>query len=231
MTVQPESELTVRVKEPYSEQVAQILRRSILSGHYGPGQRLNEVEISTSLGISRSPIREGLRKLADEGLVVLKPGRGAFVASFAATEVQELMELRQALDVMAARLAAQRATEAQMADIQRSLEAATAALKGGEPVPPWSSDFHLLILRASGNRRIAERGAEVHQQLRLVRFRSGSSADRTQEAHDEHQAILDAIRARDVELAGRRMQDHLAAAAAHISRVVQTDHLGADLVS
>jgi DNA-binding GntR family transcriptional regulator len=228
MTPHPDSELTVQVNLPYSEQVAQIIRRSILSGQYEPGHRLNEVEISASLGISRSPIREGLRKLADEGLVVLKPGRGAFVASFAPSEVQELMEFRQALDVMGARLAAQRATETQMAEIQRSLEAATVAHKGGEAVPPWSSDFHILILTASGNKRIAERGAEVHRQLRLVRFRSGSSADRAQEAHDEHQAILDAIRARDAELAAQRMQDHLVAAAAHIALVVQTqvDHVG-----
>lgn len=223
MAPESEPDLTVQLNLPYSEQVAQIIRRSILSGRYEAGERLNEVEISTSLGISRSPIREGLRKLADEGLVVLKPGRGAFVASFAMDEVRELLEFRQALDVMGARLAALRATEAQMAEIQHSLEAATVAHKGGDPVPPWSSDFHILILAASGNKRIAERGAEVHRQLRLVRFRSGSAAGRAQEAHDEHQAILDAIRAQDVELAGQRMQDHLIAAAAHIAQVLEVD--------
>lgn len=223
MAVSPDSDQTVQLNLPYSEQAAQIIRRSILSGQYEAGQRLNEVELSASLGISRSPIREGLRKLTDEGLVVLKPGRGAYVASFAMAEVRELLEFRQALDVMGARLAAQRASEMQMTEIQRSLEAATVAHKGGEPVPPWSSDFHLLILRASGNNRIAERGAEVHRQLRLVRFRSGSTAERAQEAHDEHQAILDAIRARDVEVAGRRMQDHLIAAAAHIAQVLEAE--------
>lgn len=206
----------------FAEQAAGIVREAILAGRYSPGQRLNEVELSSQLGISRSPIREGLRKLTDEGLVVLSPRRGAFVARYDAKEIQELMEFRQALDVAAARLTAARATDQQLDELQRALEAATVAHKGqASAAPPWESDFHILILRATGNRRIIDRGTEVHTQLHLARFRSGSSVGRAQEAHDEHQEILDMIRAGDEDGADRAMRSHLQRAAAHISEVVE----------
>lgn len=208
---------------PYSEQAARILREEILAGQFAPGERLNEVELSTRLGISRSPIREGLRKLADEGLLVLSPRRGAFVASFAPDEVGELMEFRTALDVMAARLAATRATEEQLAHLQVALDAATVAHKGrAEAAPAWGEDFHILILHASANRRIIERGTEVHTALHLARFRSGSTPNRAQEAHDEHQQILDAIRDRQPEASARAMQEHLERATTHIHELLES---------
>lgn len=211
----------VQQQAPYSEQAARIVREAILAGRYQPGQRLNEVELSAGLGISRSPIREGLRKLADEGLVALHPRRGAFVASFAADEIRELMEFRQAIDVMAARLAASRATPGQLDEMQVALEAATAAHKGSDgAAPPWTSDFHILILKASENRKIVDRGVEVHTQLHLARFRSGSTADRAQAAHDEHQSILDTIRTGDGTAAAEAMRTHLENAAQHIRHVV-----------
>lgn len=221
MSAQPSLSGAVETPVPYSDQAARIVREAILAGHYEPGQRLSEVELSTRLGISRSPIREGLRKLADEGLVVLHPRRGSFVARFDMNEIRELLEFRQALDVMGARLAAQRATPEQLAEMQVALEAATAAHTGADTPPPWPSDFHILILRASGNRRIAERGLEVHTQLHLVRFRSGNTGQRAHEAHDEHQAILDALRSRDPAAADNAMRIHLERAADHIASVVR----------
>jgi DNA-binding GntR family transcriptional regulator len=217
----PSSGRSVERPAPYSEQAAQILREDILAGVYEPGKRLNEVELSAKLGISRSPIREGLRKLADEGLVVLSPRRGAFVASFAPDEISELMEFRQAIDVMAAHLSSSRATPEQLDNMQVALEAATVAHQGtASAAPPWTSDFHILILHASGNRKIIERGTEVHTQLHLARFRSGSTPIRAQQAHDEHQEILDRIREGDGEAASAAMWRHLDRATAHIREVV-----------
>src|SRR5215218_7099701 len=93
----------------YAEQARTLLRRSILNGVYGPGQRLKEMEISRVLGISRSPVREAIQGLANEGLVRIAPQKGAFVANLNATEVAELYEVREALEIMAVRLAAERA--------------------------------------------------------------------------------------------------------------------------
>lgn len=217
MNTQPATNDMVEQPVPYSEQTARIVREAILAGSYTPGERLSEVDLSNRLGISRSPIREGLRKLADEGLVVVYPRRGAFVASFDMDEIRQLMEFRQALDVMAAGLAAQRATLGELDALQDALETATVAHKG----TAWDSDFHILILRASGNPKILDRGVEVHTQLHLVRFRSGANAGRAQEAHDEHHAILDALRSGDSVASEAAMRRHLEQAKERIADVVK----------
>lgn len=211
----------VKQPVPFPEQAAAIVRDAILTGKYDPGQRLSEVDLSTRLSISRSPVRESLRKLADEGLVIIHPRRGAFVASFDAVEIRELMEFRQALDVMAAGLAAQRITPEGLTTLQNALEAATSAHKLESAAPPWQQDFHILVLRYSGNQRIYERGVEVHTQLHLVRFRSGARAGSAQEAHDEHQLVLDAIQTGNGQIARTSMQTHLENATVRIKNLVE----------
>lgn len=207
---------------PYSTQAAAIVRAGILGGRYELGQRLNEVELAASLGISRSPVREGLRTLVEEGLVTPVNGRGFFVASFSADEVRELLELRQALDVLAVRLAAARATDEDLDRLGQSLENLTAAHHAQDAGnSPWSSDFHLGIFEAARNRKLREHGWSVHTQLRLARFRSGAAADRVEEAHAEHRALLDAIRAHDADEAERRMRRHLARGGEHILAVLE----------
>ena len=211
--------MTDRIQQtvPYSVQAADIVRSRILGGEYAPGQRLSEVELSASLGISRSPLREALRLLANEGLVKLVSGRGVSVADFSETEVRELVEIREALDVLAVRLAAERATTAQIAMLRDNLEDLTNALRThGTQTPEWPSDFHLCIYEVAGNSRLKEHGFAVHTQLRLVRFRSGAAADRMESAHQEHLALLAAISDHDVEMAERRMREHLSNSAAHI---------------
>lgn len=212
------------VEQPisYAEQLAKIVREAILNGSYPPGERLSEVALSTHLGISRSPIREGLRKLADEGLVVVHPRRGAFVASFDLDEIRELMEFRQALDVAAAGLASQRATVDEFDALHVALEAADVAYKGAVSASPaWESDFHILILGAARNSKIFARGLEVHTQLHLVRFRSGAQAGSAKDVHREHQAILDGLRSRDAAAAESAMRAHLEHAGQRIAEVVR----------
>jgi DNA-binding GntR family transcriptional regulator len=211
--------VTDRIQQtvPYSVQAADIVRSRILGGEYEPGRRLSEVELSTSLGISRSPLREALRLLANEGLVNVVSGRGVFVADFSETEVRELLEVREALDVLAVRLAAKRATPDQIDKLRENLEGLTNALRThGTQTPEWPSDFHLCIYEAARNRRLKEHGLAVHTQLRLVRFRSGAAAERMERAHDEHLALLAAISDHDPDMAARRMREHLGNSAAHI---------------
>lgn len=211
--------MTERIQQtvPYSVQAADILRSRILGGQYTLGQRLSEVELSTNLGISRSPLREALRALANEGLVTVVSGRGVFVADFTIEEVRELLELREALDVLAIRLAAERCTADQLSTLEKNLEGLTSALRSqGAEVPHWPSDFHLCIYEAAGNGRLSEYGLAVHTQLRLVRFRSGAAQDRMDKAHQEHLGMLKAIRKHDPDLAERRMREHLLAGGTHI---------------
>lgn len=206
---------TVQHPLPYSAQAADIIRSAVLQGRYELGQRLNEVELSTSLGISRSPIREALRKLAEEGLVNLVSGRGAFVASFARQEVSELLELRLALDVLAVRLAAERGTPEDHDRLQVAADDMTSEHQATDSTAP-APDFHLMIYGAARNGKLREHGRSVHTQLRLARFRSGASSDRVREAHAEHLAILAALRDHDADAAAARMSEHLAHATARI---------------
>ncbi|HEU5037745.1 MAG TPA: GntR family transcriptional regulator [Nocardioides sp.] len=211
--------MTERVQQtvPYSVQAADILRARILGGEYELGQRLSEVELSTSLGISRSPLREALRALANEGLVDLVSGRGVFVADFSPREVRELLEIREALDVLAIRLAAQRATDEQIEVLRHSLEGLSSALRShGSQAPDWPSDFHLCIYEAAGNQRLKEQGWSIHTQIRLVRFRSGAAAERMERAHQEHLALLAAIEDHDPDAAEQRMREHLINSGKHI---------------
>jgi DNA-binding GntR family transcriptional regulator len=211
--------MTDRIQQtvPYSVQAADIVRSRILGGEYAPGQRLSEVELSTSLGISRSPLREALRLLANEGLVKVVSGRGVSVADFTETEVRELIEIREALDVLAVRLAAERATPSQIALLRENLEGLTTALRThGSQTLDWPSDFHLCIYEAAANQRLTEHGLAVHTQLRLVRFRSGAAKERMEQAHQEHLALLAAISDHDPDMAARRMREHLSNSAAHI---------------
>lgn len=206
---------TVQHPLPYSDQAAEIIRSAVLQGRYELGQRLNEVELSATLGISRSPIREALRKLAEEGLVVLVSGRGAHVASFEPQQVRDLLELRQALDMLAVRLAAERATAADHERMRAAAETMTSEHEGADTKRP-SPDFHMLIYEAARNDKLSEHGRAVHGQLRLARFRSGAAEDRVRGAHDEHLAILAALRDGDAETAVERMREHLDHASRHI---------------
>lgn len=219
--------MTDRIQQtvPYSVQAADIIRSRILGGDYAPGQRLSEPELSSSLGISRSPLREALRLLANEGLVKVVSGRGVSVADFTEPEVRELIEIREALDVLAVRLAAKRATPHQIAVLRENLEGLTSALRThGRQTLEWPSDFHLCIYEVAGNQRLREHGLAVHTQLRLVRFRSGAAEDRMEQAHEEHLALLAAISDHDPDTAALRMHEHLNNSAEHIlAQLVDAD--------
>lgn len=205
---------------PLSVQAADILRARILRGELGPGERINEVEFATSLGISRSPLREGLRTLAEEGLLRLVNGRGVFVASFDIDETRELLEVRQELDALAVRLAAERASDADFDRLAASMEDVTSSHSSNELGLPWFSDFHIVVFEIAGNSKLREHGIAVHTQLRLARFRSGSTQDRPQQANAEHQAILEALRTRDAAKAEKMARQHHQRGAAHILQTI-----------
>lgn len=214
----------IQQSAPYSVQAAAILREQILSGQFRPGERVNEVGLSTALGVSRSPIREALRTLEEEGLVHLTSGRGAFVASLQLPEVKELLELRRVLDVFGARLAAERRTDQEVELLRAQLEEPTRA---SDVVPaeggPWTPDLHIGLFRMGRNRKLLAQATIVHRQLRLARFRSGSMDDRVDEAKREHLAILEAIASRDAALAEDLMGIHLDNASAHIIAMMEQD--------
>lgn len=191
-------------------QASDALRELILRKVLVPGQRLNEVELAAALGISRAPLREGMQRLTSEGLLTVVGQRGAFVRTINPDELRELYEVRIALETHAARLAAERADPAVLAELDELLDETQTKLAGSESGGyPEDLDFHERLLRLSGNGRLVAATVRVHQQIQLARLRSGHLPDRARDALTEHRQIVQRLSRRDGNGAARLMKRHL----------------------
>ena len=192
-------------------QAVDVLRELVLTGDIPPGARVNEVELAHRLGISRGPLREAIRHLASEGLLVLAPHRGASVPTSDAADVRALFELRTALECAAAELAASRRTEADVVRLRAVCEQSRRAYSAGERFP-YRLDlaFHQALLDAARSPRIAEQVRLVQQ--RVVLLRSGLRDDPPHQhaSLDDHDALVAAIATADPSRASDVMRKHLA---------------------
>jgi DNA-binding GntR family transcriptional regulator len=186
------------------------LRDMILGGSMDPGERLNEVAIAQALGISRGPLREAIQRLVGEGLVTVIPHRGSFVRSFERSEVEELYDLRTALEMYVVRLVVKRATDAQVAALSAMVTEAGAALEeSSDAAYPADRDFHSLLIEVAGNAILGKAAVEAQRQITLARRASASKPARAREALDEHTALMAAIVRRDEDEAAAQMRLHL----------------------
>lgn len=201
---------------PLRDQVFDIVRDMIVSGVIGPGDRLNEVDLAARLGISRGPLREAIQRLGAEGFVDFHQNRGAFVRTVSADDVAFMFEARQLIEVAAARLSAQRATDEDVRGLGAHLAAAESALSddaGGSY--PADLDLHSLVLELCGNPYLRRIGLDLQNQVRLARVASGRSPERARRALEEHRLIIDRISRRDSEGAAVAMAEHLRRSHAH----------------
>jgi DNA-binding GntR family transcriptional regulator len=192
------------------------LERAIMEGDLAPGERLSESGLARRFGISRGPLREAIGQLEGRGLVERVSNLGARVVSLDTADLLDLMEVREALEGMACRLAAERMSDADLARLTALLDAHAQAepmLSGrGYFQGSGNRDFHQIILAASGNARLAgQLGSELYPLLRLYRHRLSMRPGRPAEALAEHRAILDALIARDPQGAETAMRRHVRA--------------------
>jgi DNA-binding GntR family transcriptional regulator len=199
----------------FSDRVERALRDRILHGDVAPGDRLNEVEIAGELGVSRGPIREALQRLASDGLVELQAHRGAFVRRLGPEEVRDLFEVRLALETTVARLAAGRATDAQLADLDALARAGSDPVGHADVRFQGARDLHARLAEATGNAALIAHLTLVNQELRLLRTRSGEVPARAEHAVAEHAEIVAAVRAGDADGAAAAMEAHLRSALTH----------------
>jgi DNA-binding GntR family transcriptional regulator len=196
------------------------LREMILGGVLRPGERLNEGELSTALGISRAPVREAIRHLASEGLLTIVTHKGAFVPSYTGDDLRDIYEVRIALETHATRLAAEHATPGQLDELTALLADAAVSIElSGSPAYPHDLDFHRLLVRLTGNRQLENMATAVDQKLQLARIRSGHLPERAHEALEEHRGILQALAARDANQAAELMTRHLRTSLANVLRL------------
>lgn len=212
-------------REPLGRMLAEALRRAILTGQYRPGERLVEDRLATELGGSRIPIREALKTLAGEGLVVLTPRRGACVAELTRDVALELVEVRATLEGLNARLAARKRAPEIIARLRTVLERGNEAARRGSPaeLAQLNGEFHELLAEAGSNRVLQDTMRSLRERTNLVFQRN--STERAPEDWREHAMILSAVVEGDEELAALLATRHVHNAAR--ARLDPGDAIGA----
>lgn len=194
----------------YWQRTEVVLRNMILDGTIAPGERLNEVALAASLGISRGPLREAVQRLAREGLLTVISHRGAFVRTFEHGEVAELYELRAALELHAVRLVCLRSTDDDLADLAAMLDETEARMsQSSGQAYPAELDFHLRLVMLAGNQELMSTALGVHRQLALARSMSAKRPPRARAAVVEHQTLVEALKSRDIHAATDLMDRHI----------------------
>lgn len=190
------------------------IETAIMKGDLAPGTKISEVLLAKTFGISRGPLREAIRRLEGRGLLEIIPHVGARVVTLSVDDLREVFDIREALEGMACRLAAERMTDSEIAAVGTVLDqhGGDAALKAGEAYyqQPGDYDFHYRIAQGAKNRRIVELlCGEMYHLIRIYRYRSGAVPGRAPQAFDEHRKILAALQARDGALAETLMREHI----------------------
>lgn len=191
------------------EHVYQELSRAIREGEYNPGDHIRESVITESLDVSRTPVREALRRLHAEEKVEFKPHRGAFVAELQRQEVAELYMLRQRLEGIAARFAAQYASEAEIYEMTRILERSHDRENEPRSLNQINWDLHYAIINSSHNRFLIKVFDSISDSLALLRGKKYIPSGRPSIIYEEHSQIIQMIKARDPDAADQAAQKHV----------------------
>lgn len=190
----------------------QILKEQILSGRYLPGQRIREDELTNTLDVSRTPIREAFLVLEQEGLIEIKPHRGVFVATFNPEQIIELLRLESVIEGLAASLAAESASEPQIKKLERLTSESEKKLADhfqSDIFYSYDRDFHHLLITCSGSAKIIRVLERQLSQIYLCRYYTYSAPNRFFHSINEHKKIVEYIRKRNPILAERATRDHL----------------------
>ena len=181
------------------EQVAQRLRQMLVEGHIAPGAKLNERELSESLQVSRTPLREAIKMLAAEGLVELLTNRGAVVASLSEQDVADTFEVIAGLEGQSGELAAQRISEAELAEIRALHYEMLAAFTRRDLSTYYrlNAQIHTLINAAARNPVLTQTWRNVNARLQALRFRSNFDEAKWKRAVGEHERMVELLAAHD----------------------------------
>lgn len=194
---------------------AEIFRRmvsSIEDGTLVPGARLREADLAERYGVSRTPIREGLKRLESHGLAVYEPNRGMIIPVLDNDQINELYVVRAVLEGTVARLAAQHATAAEIAIFNDMIEADRAAIDDPEALSRSNRAFHRRLTLASHNRYLIAQVDHMKQFLLLLSGNTFVDPKRREEAVEEHARIVAAVAARDLDAAETAGREHIRAA-------------------
>jgi DNA-binding GntR family transcriptional regulator len=203
--------LSVVSVRPIRDIVYHRLKEAVLLGEIRPGERLLEADLAEQMGVSRTPVREALRRLEREGLVVWRPFRGAEVVGVERETVQQLFQVREALECLAVRLAVARIDPAAIALLRSIVEEAEAAAQSGDygRTNTLHRRFHSEIARLSGNLPLVRLLEEIQDHINLSQASARSGPERFRQVMSEHLQIVEALAAADASRAEMAVREHL----------------------
>ena len=196
---------------PLREVVCAALRAAIIGGVLEPGERLMEIKMAEELGVSRTPIREAIRVLEQEGFVEILPRRGAYVMDISIKDITDVYEIRMALDVLAAGLAAERITEQELALLRKRLDIIREVVEHDDmgKIGEYDWAFHEVLYKASKNDRLFGIINNLREQLTRLRVTSMNYRGRIKDTILEHELLVESIASRSPELARQRAFEHM----------------------
>ena len=196
---------------PLRAVVFNTLRQAILTGDLKPGERLMEIHLANKLGVSRTPIREAIRKLELEGLVTMIPRRGAEVAQITEKSMNDVLEVRRSMDALCVELACERISEEELQELDGACDAFAEAVKTKDIRRIAQADvaLHDIIVQATGNRRLVQLINNLSEQMYRYRFEYLKDISRHQSLIQEHRMIYEGIRERNKEVASSAAKLHI----------------------
>ena len=187
------------------------LEEEILVGDIPSGTSLGEIALSKRLGVSRTPVRGALHRLSEEGLVEIVPNKGATVVGINLADLVDIYRLRERLEGLASALAAERITEEEISKLEEAVDLADFYIRrnDAEHIKELDTVFHSIIYKASGSRFLSRTLSELHRKIKAYRKRSLSVPGRLLNSENEHREILEAIKARNSQMADELTSRHV----------------------
>lgn len=208
------------------DRVYDALKTAIVSmgvNQSGVESRLDERTLAEDLGVSRTPVREAITRLEQEGLVKIIPRRGAFVVRKTKKEIVDIIYVWAALESMAARMATQNASDENIAQLRKLFVTFTDSHQAKAQIDEYSErniDFHQKLISLSGCDLLSDTAAGLFVHMRMIRHVTIKDGDRSEKSIVDHLSIIEAIEARDTELAERLVREHTLTLAEHIKNNV-----------
>lgn len=196
---------------PLRDLVFNTLRQAILTGELKPGERLMEIHLADKLGVSRTPIREAIRKLELEGLVTMIPRRGAEVAQITEKSMNDVLEVRRAMDALCAELACDRITDEELENLKQACDDFEASVRTKDVRKIAQADvaLHDIIVRATGNQRLIQLVNNLSEQMYRYRFEYIKDFSQHETLIEEHRIIYQSIVRKDRETAAAAARTHI----------------------
>ena len=204
-----------------ADQIFERLEKDILVGRYGRGEILTEMKLSETLGVSRTPIREAMRRLEQEHIIKATP-KGSMVVGISPDDIEAIYEMRMRIEGLAARYAAAHATEEDLVALKDVLELQNFYIEKKDPerIMDCDSKFHKMVYEATGSVPLCDALTELHRKIIKVRRVSVEMTERAKHSYEEHLKVYEAIAARDGELADRLMTEHVGYARENIRKKI-----------